>query len=157
LIHPQDSPDTTSVAGDNWWLQLGAVDLTGRIVTIQREQHLIAAITKRDDGRLNAAVYRPLDRKSAEYLVGLSVNPHPEGGVCMRENNWEYALDASAGMGNFYAFEAGDAHLSYWEKGIGIRRDDSVDDDWRKQVNLTPRPVARVAIELGIHYTLSDE
>jgi hypothetical protein len=75
----------------------------------------------------------------------------------MRENNWEYALDASAGMGNFYAFEAGDAHLSYWEKGIGIRRDDSVDDDWRKQVNLTPRPVARVAIELGIHYTLSDE
>src|SRR5207302_304654 len=45
----------------------------------------------------------------------LSLLPHPEHGVCMRENNWEYARDCSAGMANFYAFERGEAHLAWWE------------------------------------------
>ncbi len=54
------------------------------------------------------ACYRRLDAKSANYLIGLGLNPY-EGRVCMRENNWEYAKDASAGMGNWYADERGEA------------------------------------------------
>jgi len=56
--------------------------------------------------------------------------PHPEGGVCHRENNCEYALDAYVGDGNFYAFEAGQAHLSYWANGIGIDSDGTEDPEW---------------------------
>lgn len=76
------------------------MDRGGKLVTIQRGDALIAAITARDDGRLRVAVFRPLDAKRAEYLIGLAQVPHPQRGVCMPENNWEYALDCSAGNGN---------------------------------------------------------
>ena len=118
LLAPDDARDVISAAGDHWWLEVGPVDLGGKLVTIQRGDALIAAITARDDGRLRVAVFRPLDAKSAEYLIGLGQVPHPEHGVCMRENNWEYALDCSAGNGNYYAADRGEAYLSYWEKGL---------------------------------------
>ncbi len=155
LLAPDDARDVISAAGDHWWLEVGPVDLGGKLVTIQRGDALIAAITARDDGRLRVAVFRPLDAKSAEYLIGLGQVPHPEHGVCMRENNWEYALDCSAGNGNYYAADRGEAYLSYWEKGLGISWDGSDVPEWRKQLDLVARPAARVVAELGIHYTLS--
>lgn len=102
-------------------------------------------------------MFRPLDTRSAEYLIGLGQVPHPEHGVCMRENNWEYALDSSAGNGNSYAADRGEAYLSYWEKGLGVSWDGTDVPEWRKQKDLVARPVGRVVTELGIHYTLSGE
>jgi len=155
LLAPDDARDVVSAAGDHWWLEVGPVDLGGKLLTIQRGDALIAAITARDDGRLRVAVFRPMDAKSAEYLIGLGQVPHPEHGVCMRENNWEYALDCSAGNGNYYAADRGEAYLSYWEKGLGISWDGSDVPEWRKQLDLVPRPAARVVAELGVYYTLS--
>jgi len=134
---------------------VGPVDLNGKLVTVQRGDDLVAAIVPREDGRLRVATYLPLDAKSAEYLIGLGQNPHPDGGVCMRENNWEYALDCSAGMGNLYAAEAGEAYLSFWEKGIGINWDDSENPVYRPCKDQLPRRPALVATELGSHYALS--
>lgn len=88
LLAPGDARDVISMAGDHWWIEVGPVNLGGKLVTIQRGDALIAAITARDDGRLRVAVFRPLDAKSAEYLIGLGQVPHPEHGVCMRGNNW---------------------------------------------------------------------
>lgn len=155
LLAPEDERDVISAAGDTWWIEIGPVDLGGKLVTVQRGNDLIAAITPRDDGRLRVAVFRPLDAKSAEYLTGLGQAPHPEHGVCMRENNWEYALDCSAGNGNHYAADRGEAYLSYWEKGLGISWDGSDVPEWRKQLDLIARPAARVVTELGVYYTLS--
>jgi ADP-ribosylglycohydrolase len=73
----------------------------------------------------------------------------------MRENNWEYALDASAGNGNVYADQRGEACLSCWEKGIGVSRDGTELPAWRRQKNLVARPAARVVIELGVCHALS--
>lgn len=157
LLAPDDARDVISAAGDHWWLEVGPVDLGGKLVTIQRGDALIAAITAREDGRLRVTVFRPLDAKSAQYLIGLGQVPHPEHGVCMRENNWEYALDCSAGNGNYYAADRGEAYLSYWAKGLGISWDGSDVPEWRKQLDLVARPAARVVTELGICYTLSDE
>lgn len=81
--------------------------------------------------------------------------PHPEHGVCMRENNWEYALDCSAGNGNYYAADRGEAYLSYREKGLGISWDGSDMPKWREQLDLVARPAARVVAEQGVYYTLS--
>ena len=89
-------PEIASVVGENWWLELGQVDLSAELITIQRQDHLVAAMTRREDGRLRVAVYRPLDAGSASSLNALGLNPRPEGGVGTRDNNWEYALDASA-------------------------------------------------------------
>ena len=154
LLAPDDPSQIISAAGDHWWLEIGSVDLESKLVTIQRAGALVAAISAREDGRLRVTVFRPLDAKSAEYLIGLGQVPHPEHGVCMRENNWEYALDSSAGNGNYYAAEQGEAYLSYWEKGLGISWDGSELPDWRKQLGLVARPATRVVTELGIYSTL---
>jgi len=148
LLAPDDARDVVSAAGDHWWLEVGPVDLGGKLVTIQRGDALIAAITARDDGRLRVAVFRPLDAKSAEYLIGLGQVPHPEHGVCMRENNREYALDCSAGNGNYYAADRGEAYLSYWEKGLGISWDGSDVPEWRNISSFTMRRMRSVTSTL---------
>ena len=157
LLAPDDKRDVISAAGDTWWIEIGPVDLGGKLVTVQRGNDLIAAITPRDDGRLRVAVFRPLDAKSAGYLTGLGQVPHPKHGVCMRENNWEYALDCSAGNGNHYAADRGEAYLSYWEKGLGISWDGTEVPEWRTQLSLVARPAAQAVVDLGVHHSLSGE
>ena len=158
LVTPADDREIISAAGHNWWVEIGPVNLDEPIVTIQRLDFLIAALAKRDDGRLRLATFRPLDGKSARYITGLCLQPHPEtGAVCMRENNWAYALDCSAGAGNWYASDRGEAHLSFWERGIGLLHDGFVDDEWQAMRSLPQRPPARVAMELGVAYAFSDE
>jgi len=152
LLSPEDARDLVTVAGDDWWLELGAVDLDACIVTIQREDRLLAAIAPRADGRLRVAVYRPLDGKAIGALIGLGRVPDPEHGVSMGRDNWGYALDASAGMGQWYAADVGRSYLSYWEQGLGVAQDGSLVEPWRAQRGLLPRPAGRVATELGIQY-----
>lgn len=157
LLAPDDHREVISAAGDNWWLEIGPVDLRGRLVAVQRGDVLVAAVSAREDRRLRVAVYRQLDAKSAEYLIGLGQVPHPEHGVCMHENNWEYALDCSAGNGNHYAADRDEAYLSYWEKGLGVSWDGTDLPEWRKQQALVARPTARVVTELSVYQALSRE
>ena len=106
ILAPDDPRPVLSATAQEWWLEVGPVDLDGPIVTIQRGDKLIAALTPTEGGRLRVAAHRPLDAKSTKYLIELAVKPDPEHGVCMRENNWEYALDCSAGNGNFMPLPA---------------------------------------------------
>ena len=150
MVAPNDPRTVLSATGDNWWLEVGPVDLAGPIVTVQRSDKLIAAMASTHSGRLRVASYRPLDAKSAKYLIGLGQKPYLDHGVCMRENNWEYALDCSAGSGNFYAAERGEAHLSYWQSGIGNLADGTQDQHWLAMKNLTSRTASVTVAELGI-------
>lgn len=52
LLSPADKCMVASGAGDNWWLEIGSVDL--KLVTIQRCDELVAAIVPLADGRLRA-------------------------------------------------------------------------------------------------------
>lgn len=156
LLTPDDERPIIAAAANEWWLEIGPVDLDGPLVTIQRRDQLIAAISPREDGRLRAATYRPLDAKSASTLVGLARRPHPEDGtVCMRSSNWEYALDCSAGAGQYYAFERGEAHLTYWEHGLGLRQDRTFDAQGHMLRDAEPRRAALSAVELGVAYAFS--
>lgn len=158
LVAPADARAIISAGGEDWWVEIGPVDLGQPIVTIQRREQLVAALGRREDGRLRLAVYRPLDAKSARCVIALSLRPHPDdGSVCMRENNWEYALDSSASWSQWYAFERGEAHLSSWEYGIGIHHDGATDPEWQAMSGLAARRPAKVAIELGVAYAFSDE
>jgi hypothetical protein len=156
LIAPEDPRQVLTAAGDNWWLEVGPVDLDGPIVTIQRGHKLIAAMAATEVGRLRVASFRPLDAKSATYLIGLGQKPYLDQGVCMRENNWEYALDCSAGTGNYYAADRGEAHLSYWQSGIGKVADGTQDAHWLAMKELTSRPATVVVAELGVQYSFAD-
>lgn len=156
LVAPQDPRPVLSATGENWWLEIGPIDLSGPIVTVQRGEVLIAAMSAAEEGRLRVASYRPLDGKSANYLLSLGLKPYLEHGVCMRANNWEYALDCSAGSGNFYAAEHGEAYLSYWQSGIGNIADGSQDLHWLAMKDLTSRAASVTIAELGVQYSLAD-
>jgi ADP-ribosylglycohydrolase len=155
LAAPDDDRKSVEAAGDNWWLEIGPVDLNSKIVTVQRDGELIAAIAPREDGRLRVAVYRPLDAKSASYLMESALLPGPDGDVFYRENNWEYVLDHSVTLGNAYASREGAAYLSYWECGIGLDSNKSEVKEWRSYLTLQSRKPAVVATELGIQYIYS--
>ena len=155
LMAPPTWGVVVTATRDGWWLEIGPVDRDQALVTIQRGELLMAAIACRDDGRLRVAGYRPLDAKSAEYLIGLAQTPDPEHGVCMRQNNWQYALDCSAGQGNAYATDRGEAYLSYWEKGIGCCADGSEVAAWRSQNAAVARQAAVVATEIDVYGRLS--
>ena len=156
LLAPDDDRLIASAAGEDWWVEIGPVDLDGPIVTIQRRDQLIGALSQREDGRLRLATYHPLDGKSARLIIGLGSRPHPsDGTVCMRPNNWEYALDCSAGSGQWYAFERGEAHLSYWEHGLGLKHDRSIDPHWHALRDQPRRCAVEVAMELGVAYAYS--
>jgi hypothetical protein len=158
LLAPDDDRLIVTAAGTSWWVEIGPVDLNEAIITIQRRETLIAAFNKCDDGRLRLTTYRPLDAKSARSVIGLAARPHAlDGTVCMRENNWEYALDYSAGIGQYYAHERGEAHMSYWEYGLGIQHDRTLNPDWHALRDCPPRRAAVAAIELGVAYAFSDE
>ena len=76
LVAPDDARDVISATGDHWWIEVRHVDLGGKLVTIQRGDALIAAITARDDGRLRVAVFRPLDaRRGIPDRAGASASP----------------------------------------------------------------------------------
>lgn len=157
LLAPGDERPLVSAAGESWWLEIGQVELDAPLVTIQRQQELIAALCPRKDGSLRLGAYRPLDARSASLIIGLALRPHPDDGtVCMRANNWEYALDCSAATGQFYAFSRGEAHLTCWEHGLGIMQDGTLDPAWRGQRPLVPRAPARVAMELGVAFAFGD-
>jgi hypothetical protein len=153
LVAPDDPRPVLSATGDNWWLEIGPVDLSGPIVTVQRGDVLIAAMAATEEGRLRVASYRPLDGKSANYLLSLGLKPYLEHGVCMRANNWEYALDCSAGSGNFYAAERGEAYLSYWQSGIGNIADGSQDLHWVSMKDLTSEAASVTVAALGVQYS----
>lgn len=157
LLTPEDDRECVTAAAKEWWVEIGPVNLDEPIVTIQRQGLLIAALAKRDDGRLRLATFRPLDANSAAYIIDLCLRAHHKTGqVCMRENNWEYALDSSARTGNWYASHRGEAHLSSWELGIGRMRDGSTDKLWHAMRRLRRRRSAKVAMELGAAYAFSN-
>lgn len=121
--------------------------------TMSRLAELIAL----DDGRLKVSVYLPLDAKACSYLVHLGTKPHPEHGINMRENNWEYALDNSATMGNMYASKRGESYLSYWQYGIGLDSKKDPVSVWFEMRDLKPVPPNISATQIGLWYVNSAE
>lgn len=136
---PDSEQPSSELSGENWWFEVGAVDLTKQLITVQRDNLLLAAICATEGGQLRVAAYRPLDTRSIELITGMSQRPHPIQGVCMRENNWQYALDCAAGNGQFYAAEQHYSYISYWEHGLGLTNALEVVPEWHKYRSLKPR------------------
>lgn len=64
ILSPDDNRDIITACGDSWWLELGPIDMSNEMVTIQQSNNLIGVIQSREDGRLRIATYKMLDKKS---------------------------------------------------------------------------------------------
>lgn len=155
MLAPDDDQEVIAVQGDTWFLELGHIDLNSMIIAIQRNDVLLAVIAPRQDYRLRLEAYHPLDAKTIDYILGLSIHPDPEHGVCMRPNNWEYALDqASHPVSAFYACERGESYLSLWEYGLGLKEDGTSIESFISQNRKKPLAPNIVATQIGIYYEL---
>lgn len=153
LIAPSDERDAVTVAGDSWFLELKSVDLNSPCVTVQRGNSLVAALQCRSDGRLVGSAYRPLDAKSVQLIIGLSLNPNAKGEVCLRPTNWEYALDqASQTTAAWYASERGESYLSLWSNGLGLVADGTTNEVFLAQREARPLSPHLTALQLGVYY-----
>jgi len=153
ILAPVDPRECLTAQGDTWFLELGPVNPRTTLVTIQRGDALIAAIAPRDDYRLRVAIYRPPDAKAIRYLLELGKTPHPKHGVCLRDNNWEYALDqANHDFAAAMACERGESYLSYWQYGLGVYHDGSRSGEFYNLRNQPPMISRLVVIQLGVYY-----
>jgi hypothetical protein len=153
LLAPDDDTEVLSAEGDNWFLEFGPVNYRNTVIAIQRWGELLALIAPRCDGRLRVAVYRPLDSKALRSLTSLGINPHPESGVAMRENNWEYAKDSSCHTTSaLYAAMAGKSHLTFWEFGLGDCGDGKLDDGIVAAAERGPMASALALTQVGVNY-----
>lgn len=152
VITNEPAMDLMAIEGQKFWLELGEVDLLrGDIVTIQRHDELVGAFQRRRNGTLRFAAYQPLDAKAIGYITGLALRPAANGTVCMRPDNWEYALDCAAGNGNFYAADSGACYLSRWEFGLGISSDGSKVEQWYGQRGKQPQEPRFVATQVEVY------
>lgn len=55
LLAPNDPRPVLSASGEEWWVEVGPVKLDGPIVTIQRGDKLVAALSATDGGRLSVS------------------------------------------------------------------------------------------------------
>jgi hypothetical protein len=69
LIGGDSRQSTANVTGDTWKFVASLADMTKEVVTIQRNELLVAAISSSDQGGLIISHYRPFDAKSIRYLL----------------------------------------------------------------------------------------
>lgn len=158
LLAPDDPDEVTTVAGDGWWLEIGPVDPDAPLVAIHRGDTVIAIGAARADGRLRFAIFRPLDAKSMVYLSELGQDPQPGQDYGPGRTNWDLAFEYSGRIADYYADMRGEAFLSRWPEGLGVREPPvpGLIEFVRGQA-LAPRPAAHVVAELTVHFNAPDE
>lgn len=139
------------IQGESWWVTFGNADIFGDVITIQRGEHLQVAFGQRMDGRLDTTVFRPLCAAGIQSILNLNMKAHPEHGVAMRENNWEYAEDNAALNGNTYAAMDGRTYMTRWYKGVGVGWDGDVPAFIAERKHAVPRPIELVITEIRAH------
>ncbi len=126
LLAPEDKERQIRVYGDNWFLVCGAVNLEQKIISIQRQDHLIAAISPLDNGLLCVCSYRPLDAGTARYLIDLSQTIDSDSG----KSSWEFVLERVLEETKSNVKEKGEAYLKFWELGLGVSSEGNFEEPW---------------------------
>jgi ADP-ribosylglycohydrolase len=136
----------------HWRLSLQPVDLGRAVLTIQRGEHLVAALAADSDGRTTAAHYRALDAKAVRYLIAFAERP-AAGDVGMLPGTTGWLRRTSEA----YASPPGSCYLSYWPDGVGLDGERAPIDGWIEQRALTPLPWAELAVELAAQVALDHD
>jgi hypothetical protein len=157
IAPPEDERAQVTARGETWVIEIGPVDLSAPLVTVQRDMDLIAAMQALPDGRLRVATFQALCGHAARWLIDLNTHPDRETGVHFFPTHWDHALYQAGKVTQFMASGRGEAHLSGWPRGLGLTPDGTVLPEWHVQRELLPRRAAEVAVELGVWWALHED
>jgi hypothetical protein len=153
ILASDDAKMESSVEGDDWALKLGPVDLTKKIVTIQRGGRVLAALNPLEDESLRLSIYAPLDADSLKRIYLMSDKVLSMG----YDSNWEVAVTLGR---KFYQSvmrnNEGKSYTSIWDYGLGFDSNKEKDERYYSQRDITPARTAVAAIQLGVYYELGD-
>ena len=153
ILAPDDNKMESSAESDTWALTLAPVDLTQKIVTIQRGGRVLAAISPLEDESLRLSIYSPLDANSLRRLCGMSAKQLNMS----YDTNWEVAVV----MGNkayqtCLSMDAGQSYTSIWDYGLGFDHNREKVEEYYQQRNIKPVRAAVAAIQLGVYDELGE-
>lgn len=157
ILAREDDNPVGDIYTPDFYLHVQQHDLSSEIITVIRRDKVLAAILPGHDFTMSISAFHPFDARTINTLMAIAKRPH-NGGVCMRENNWEYALDMAAPtLGSMYACERGDSYLAYWKNGLGVRSDGEIDSEfetYRTRKQIMPNIVAA---QIGCYYERMDD
>ena len=157
ILAQEDDNPVGNIYTPDFYIHLQPHDLSLEVITMIRGDRILAAIFPGSDFTVSMSAFHPFDARTMNFLMQMARHPH-NGGVCMRENNWEYALDMAAPtLGSMYACERGDSYLSYWENGLGVCSDGKIDstfETYRTRKQIMPNIVAA---QIGCYYERMDD
>jgi hypothetical protein len=137
---------------DEWFVEIGPLDLSLETATIQKQGELILAIQNRGDGRLRTCFYEPPSKDVLHSLLLLSIHPTETGYVYHDTSNWAAAVNYSGTTSALYADEQGQHYRSYWKYGIGLLGPNEVDPRWVEQAKKDPIPPNLAMAMLAVYH-----
>lgn len=153
IVIPGSDDTSGNIHTPDFYIKIQPNELNLEIITILRQDKLLAAIRPTDNNKISITTFHALDGNTIQILIELARHPDPIYGVGMRENNWEYALDMAAPKASsMYASERGESYLSYWKYGLGILPDGTIDSDFEKYYSMKPIRPNIVAAQIGTYY-----
>ena len=153
LIAPEDVDQIAHIHTPDFYINAQKRDLSLELIGIHRGNQVLAIIRPVPEQKIGIMVFHALDAKAIRYLMNLARHPHPEHGVCMRENNWEYALDqAGLGGASMYASMRGESYLAYWENGLGVKHNGEIDSGLKHYHTKEQIMPNVVSAQIGNHY-----
>ncbi|GAA6171504.1 hypothetical protein NBRC116592_11740 [Colwellia sp. KU-HH00111] len=151
LFNDQGIEEENFVEGENWTALYGDINLAiDEIVTIQRNDELLAAFKQKDE-HLLICVYQPLDDNALNKIRAICENVDQMTGELIGRNKLQYAAHRAGSISQSYASDAGQSYLSYWQYGLGISHDVSSLEVWRKQTSLNPLPHKHIGTQLYVN------
>ena len=158
LVIPGSEEVEGNIHTPDFYLRIQAMDFDQETISIFRGDKMLAAIQPTTNRRLAISVFHGLDAKTVESLINMSRHPNPKYGVCMRENNWEYALDVAAPRASsMYATQRGESYFSYWQHGLGVLHDGNIDPEVEKYRYMEPVKPNIIAAQIGAYYKWGDQ
>jgi len=148
-MSPPVEPYEVQVIADRWSIVCGEVDLDGPVVAYCRNDEILAVACRNEDGRLRMMSYQPLDERTLLRMMESARNPHEDGTVCQREDNWEYLADGACGNGQMYAMMDGTSYFVLWRDGLAIHNG-KPDPDYAQHREATPLPPSSLATSLAV-------
>ena len=158
VIAQKNNDPVGNIHTPDFYIHVQPHKLDKELISIMRRDKVLAVILPGDKLTISIMVFYPLDARSIRCLMDIAKHPHPEHGVSLRENNWEYALDCAAPtMGSMLAQEDGRSYFAYWEYGLGVNHKMKMDYDYTHYYTQRQTMPNVVAAQIGTYYTRMED
>jgi hypothetical protein len=159
LLGERKWPSAALVETDTSLVRLGEVDLNGEVITVQRQERIVAAFQAIEGKQLVTQLFHPPCARTIRTILSLNMRPSEDGVIPYYGTNWDYAADSAAGNGQYYAAQAGRAYLAHWANGAGVGFDGERLPLWMKaraEARPWPSASAQCAIALTAHVHMQE-